>query len=30
LDRGGGEMANAMDSKSIARKGLWVRLPPAA
>ena len=24
------ELAYAMDSKSIARKGLWVRIPPAA
>ncbi len=27
--RGGG-MADANDSKSFARKGMWVRLPPAA
>ena len=24
------ELVYAMDSKSIARKGMWVRLPPAA
>jgi hypothetical protein len=27
---GGGQTAKAMDSKSIARKRLWVRIPPAA
>ena len=26
----GGEMANAADLKSAARKGLWVRFPPSA
>ena len=28
--RRGGGMADAMDSKSIVRKGVWVRIPPAA
>ena len=28
--RPGGETANAMSSKGIVRKGLWVRLPPRA
>jgi hypothetical protein len=28
--RGGGEMGNAMASKAIVLRDLWVRLPPAA
>jgi hypothetical protein len=28
--RGGGGMADSMPSKGIARKGVWVRIPPAA